>query len=601
LKKGLAVGIILFFIAISILPSSGQPREQTSSSIVGGTTLYVGGSGPGNYTTIQDAINHANDGDTIWVYNKTYYEHITVDKQLDILGIPSPSGVIPCIDGGDAIVVSITADHCIFDRFQIGSDWDFGILLQSNDSIIRNCTVFKADSDIKLDGASHNLISHNIFRGSKEGILVDSSSYNTITNNIVDHNQLTKLSLWGGSSYNLVRDNIFSNSTYWEGINNLDNCSYNIYENNIIWNNTEAGINIGAGYDLRITGNSFMNNGIAFSSTMPELLSYTIENNTINGKQLYFYKNANNVTVPSDAGQVILVQCSNFKVQNLTIAHANTGFHYMGGGICLINSTHTTIQGSNISFCRPVGIYLVSSDDNTISSNFLSNNYGGIYCGHSEGNIISDNRIEQGDDHGIELFHASGTTIKGNTVSHYPQCIDLSSSNSITLDGNIITNRLIIDGLSTWSTSNQVIHNRIQGGVTMRGCRFLTFKYNDVSEGGLDLSGCNRNHFVSNNITHSEIGVLLYDCLLNTFKRNNFIANNVSAYFEGEFLFGIFPEFWWRNYWDDWQGGGPKRIEGKIFIPQYSPDWEHPLPPKIVQWRNYDLFPARTPYIIPAS
>ena len=597
--KWLAVGITLLFVGTAIIPSNGQQVEKTSLPSSRGTTLYVGGSGPGNYTRIQDAIDTANDGDIVFVYNGTYYEHITVDKQLGIIGIPSSSGNLPVIDGENKIAVLITANNCVFVQFQIGSDWEYGILLQSNKSIIRNCSVIKADADIKLDHADHNLISHNTLRGNKQGILMHSSSNNTITDNIVDRHQLSSLSLWGGSSYNLVRDNVFSNSGYWEGINNGDNCSYNTYESNTIWNNTEVGIYIASGYGLRITGNSFMNNGMAFSSSTSELLSYTIEDNTINGKPLYFYKSRNDVAVPSDAGQIILVQCSNFKIQNCTIAHVKTGYHRMGGGICVINSSHTMIRGTNISFCTPVGIYMVSSDNNTISSNFLSNNYGGIYCERSQGNVISDNRIQEGDDHGIQLFYASGNTIKKNTVSQYPYCIELTTSSSNTLDGNIITNRLIIEGLSTWSNSNQVIHNRIQGGVTLKGCRFITFKYNDVSQGGLELSGCNRNDFVSNNVTNNDIGVLLYDCLLNTFKRNNFMRNNVSAYFEDDLLLGIFPDFWRRNYWDDWHGGGPKRIEGEIIIQRFSPDWEHPLPPTIVPWLNYDVFPARKPYTIP--
>ena len=47
-----------------------------------GTTLFVGGSGPGNYSSIQAAIDDANPGDTVFVYSDSspYYEQITVDK-----------------------------------------------------------------------------------------------------------------------------------------------------------------------------------------------------------------------------------------------------------------------------------------------------------------------------------------------------------------------------------------------------------------------------------------------------------------------------------------------------------------------------------------
>ena len=66
-RKWLAVGIILLFIGTAIIPSSGQNIEK-SSSASRGNWLYVGGSGPGNYTKIQDAIDNASDGDTLFVY-----------------------------------------------------------------------------------------------------------------------------------------------------------------------------------------------------------------------------------------------------------------------------------------------------------------------------------------------------------------------------------------------------------------------------------------------------------------------------------------------------------------------------------------------------
>ena len=49
-----------------------------------GKTLYVGGSGAGNYTTIQSAIDAASDGDTVFVCRGTYYENILIDKNISL-------------------------------------------------------------------------------------------------------------------------------------------------------------------------------------------------------------------------------------------------------------------------------------------------------------------------------------------------------------------------------------------------------------------------------------------------------------------------------------------------------------------------------------
>ena len=82
IKKGVVVAVILLFIGMSVIPSTGTNVVEKSSAVsFDGNILYVGGSGPGNYSTIQEAINDANNGDTVFVYNGTYYEHVTINKQ----------------------------------------------------------------------------------------------------------------------------------------------------------------------------------------------------------------------------------------------------------------------------------------------------------------------------------------------------------------------------------------------------------------------------------------------------------------------------------------------------------------------------------------
>ena len=68
--------------------------------------LYVGGSGPGNYTRIQDAINASSDGDTVFVFNDSspYDGVVLVSKSLTIIGENKYTTIVE--SGGFVISVS---------------------------------------------------------------------------------------------------------------------------------------------------------------------------------------------------------------------------------------------------------------------------------------------------------------------------------------------------------------------------------------------------------------------------------------------------------------------------------------------------------------
>lgn len=85
-SKGITLGIILFILGASaaaaeITVSTTLPPQQGLMR----NTYYVGGSGPGNYTSIQNAINDALDNDIILVYPGVYSENqIIINKAVSI-------------------------------------------------------------------------------------------------------------------------------------------------------------------------------------------------------------------------------------------------------------------------------------------------------------------------------------------------------------------------------------------------------------------------------------------------------------------------------------------------------------------------------------
>ena len=119
LSKAFVFAIIVLFIGAGVLPITGAIKNFEKVNIVMNLTsmdtITVDDEGDGDYTSIQDAIDDANPGDTIKVYSGTYIENVVVDKQLAIMGIGEELGIgddvdKPSIDGGSGDVVHIYAD-----------------------------------------------------------------------------------------------------------------------------------------------------------------------------------------------------------------------------------------------------------------------------------------------------------------------------------------------------------------------------------------------------------------------------------------------------------------------------------------------------------
>ena len=94
---------------------------------------------PTDYPTIQEAINAADSGDTIFVYNGTYYENVIVNKTLMLFGQSAETVVING-SGGTVILVD-SVDDVTIDGFTVISG-SYGIYLQySRCGIISSCNI----------------------------------------------------------------------------------------------------------------------------------------------------------------------------------------------------------------------------------------------------------------------------------------------------------------------------------------------------------------------------------------------------------------------------------------------------------------------------
>ncbi|UCD13652.1 MAG: right-handed parallel beta-helix repeat-containing protein [Thermoplasmatales archaeon] len=253
MKKLLAVGIILLLVGMGI-PSTGNVVEKSSNVLsFDGNTLYVGGSGEGNYTRIQYAIDNASDGDTVFVYNGTYVENVVVDKSINLKGEDRSSTIIDSRRSGKNIVVE-NAHNVVISGFTLQNAtfslvlWDTCKYSLIYDNVIRN----NAYNGITLY-CSHCIIRSNIIKNNgQSGISCSNPTYgyrNEISQNIICNNEGDGIHLCSDGNNiteNMITENNQSGIWLWKTSSNNS-----IYHNNIINNKQNA-------YD---TGNNSWDNG----------------------------------------------------------------------------------------------------------------------------------------------------------------------------------------------------------------------------------------------------------------------------------------------------------------------------------------------------
>jgi nitrous oxidase accessory protein len=201
LYKTLIVGIIVLFIGVGVQPAS--------SDVSLNTITFSG--------IIQDMINNASAGETIYIPRGAHYENIVIDKSINLIGEDKNTTVID--GGGFGDVVLIKADWVNFSGFTIqncGEVWnDAGIFVISNyNNIYNNNIISNDETGIYLFQCSYNTISYNVISNiGWVGIYIVSSDNNIIRNNVINMNNNTGIEIVG-SGGNKILSNTISKNEY---------------------------------------------------------------------------------------------------------------------------------------------------------------------------------------------------------------------------------------------------------------------------------------------------------------------------------------------------------------------------------------------------
>jgi parallel beta-helix repeat protein len=350
--------------------------------------LQVRGSDPVDYRNDVDSSNTVN--------GKPVYYYINQTNRI----IPS--------DAGQVILTKCTGfivSQCNLSNASVGIELAYCSKNTIEDNIFTNNSVVAID----LDGADNNEngIRDNMIHGNNYGVDVDSSNMNIFQGNLLTDNGM-------GFSFDSCSKNSIIDNTVQDGSYGMffDTSSNNILTNNTIRNTSVFGLYLLSSGDNVLDSNAMVNCSLMmYGYELTEYFNYIYSNNTVNGKPVYYIDGRKRITVPDDAGEVILIESDYCTIKNLNLDKGTIG-------ILLAYSSHNIIQGNIIKNQSMIAVDLGSAnnDNNIIMGNIIQENGYGIDLECSKGNIIRKNRIIS-NGYGIFLSNTLNALIWRNTIS----------------------------------------------------------------------------------------------------------------------------------------------------------------------------------------
>lgn len=605
LKCGSLILISLFFFSFASPPSAGNNIPLTSYEQSKGLVLYVGGSGPGNFSKIQDAIDNASEGDAVFVYSGLYVETLFIDHSILLTGIENHTTIV---DGGaTGSVVFISADDTSIQGFTIQNARDdihsagievqnaanvliigniiqengmLGIFLDGPDTLgtkIIGNTVRNNSYGIYLSDSPNTLISENNISENGEGVYVVGSFTSTIRFNTlinrglgvhIEHSYSQVVSgnrIVGNSQgvymFNSSKVTFNANTISWNRWYGIwfKECSDNIVIGNTISNNIDVGLFLESSYDITVKNNTFWDNdnGVYLKDSAGNI----IQNN-----------NLRNYKMNACFVHHTLIHRRNIWKQNYWERPRLLPYPILG----CIKLEKATISWMNIDWA-PLS--------QPPQSNRLQNiNNGSIlYVGGTGPNNYTSIQSAINDAQSNDTIYVFNGTYYEAVLINKPLSLLGQDKNSTILEGNgtrdiiIITADYVhVQGFSLQNGHFNILLNHssytnISGNIIYSGLHGVSVQ-----------NGCRSVSIFKNSFQANVYGVRLFSSTDTTISYNSIQSYKINAFYYGTVL-AHGHHHWYKNYWGT-SRHLPYIIPGKIRIGNFS-----------LTWMNFDWFPQTTP------
>lgn len=317
-----------------------------------------------------------------------------------------------------------------------GSNNCISILNSNVYFIINNCTLFNSggtwhSGGIKLENVNNGKIIKNNCSFNENGIYLNSSNNNTLSENIANNNTVNGIFLYEQCNYTKIIGNTanFNAEDPIPGDGIYIEKSYNnlIYNNNVSFN-AGRGMDLRTMYNSKIVNNTAIGNGdypfVGEGITLQSSENITVSSNKVQG-------NGHGITIYNDKNCIIF--------NNTAISNKNTGLN-------VERVINVTITRNNVSHSS-TGIYLIGNYvyecyNNTVSENQVKDNNMGICLKGVNNSFVMENSIIN-NNYGILLTNSFFNIISGNILMGNDICID-----EFNCEGNIIENNDCLSGNS---------------------------------------------------------------------------------------------------------------------------------------------------------
>jgi len=246
--------------------------------------IIVDGNGKGDYSSIQDAINHAQEGDTILVKSGEYREVLIINKRVTILGEDRNRTKINPASIRNGFAIEIRAGGVILKNLNItnrgNGKYAQAVKIVSPDVKVIDCMIHDVPVGISIWSSNNTIEGCKFWNCKDEGVVLMGTKYTNCDNN------------------NIVKCYFYNNG---DGVE-LQYADGNVIMGCIMKDNLHSGVDIldfhsedNLIVNCSITGNTY---GIMYMSDSNALVNCTVSDN-IDGNIV-----TNNMLKPSEKDDI---------------------------------------------------------------------------------------------------------------------------------------------------------------------------------------------------------------------------------------------------------------------------------------------------------